>query len=111
MTFLFRNPLGEVEWAYPVTAARTRITLLSAVVSASTRLEASTRLRRPSCKGNYGKNSRSLSRRNARIARLLHIDINSELNYRVAEADAQPLVYTPMVNFGDLDDPSIVDAF
>jgi hypothetical protein len=24
MTFLFRNPAGEVEWAYPVTAARTR---------------------------------------------------------------------------------------
>jgi hypothetical protein len=23
MTFLFRNPQGEVEWAYPVTAART----------------------------------------------------------------------------------------
>ncbi len=23
MTFLFRNPLGEVEWAYPVTAACT----------------------------------------------------------------------------------------
>lgn len=23
MTFLFRNPSGEVEWAYPVTAART----------------------------------------------------------------------------------------
>jgi hypothetical protein len=42
---------------------------------------------------------------------LLHIDINSELNYRVAEADAQPLVYAPMVNLGDLDDPSIIDAF
>jgi hypothetical protein len=23
MTFLFRNPQGEVEWAYPITAART----------------------------------------------------------------------------------------
>ncbi len=23
LTFLFRNPQGEVEWAYPVTAART----------------------------------------------------------------------------------------
>ncbi len=41
----------------------------------------------------------------------LHIDIDSELNYRVAEADARPLVYAPRVNFGELDDPSIIDAF
>jgi hypothetical protein len=41
----------------------------------------------------------------------LHIEIDSELNYRVIEADAQPLVYAPMVNFGKLDDPSIIDAF
>jgi uncharacterized metal-binding protein YceD (DUF177 family) len=41
----------------------------------------------------------------------LHIEIDSELNYRVVEADAQPLVYAPMVNFGKLADPSIIDAF
>lgn len=41
----------------------------------------------------------------------LHIEIDTELNYRVAEAEAQPLVYAPMVNFGKLDDPSIIDAF
>jgi hypothetical protein len=47
----------------------------------------------------------------AHCQRPLHIEIDSELNYRVAEADAQPLVYTPLVNFGELDDPSIIDAF
>ncbi len=41
----------------------------------------------------------------------LHIEIDSELNYRVAESDAQPLVYAPMVDFAKLDDPSITDAF
>jgi len=41
----------------------------------------------------------------------LHLEIDSELNYRVVEAGAQPLVYAPMVNFGQLDDPSIIDAF
>ncbi len=41
----------------------------------------------------------------------LHIEIDTELNYRVVEADAEPLVYAPMVNFGELDDPSIIDAF
>jgi hypothetical protein len=33
------------------------------------------------------------------------------LNYRVVEADAEPLVYAPLVNFGELGDPSIIDAF
>jgi hypothetical protein len=33
------------------------------------------------------------------------------LIYRVVEAGAQPLVYTPLVDFGQLDDPSIIDAF
>ena len=41
----------------------------------------------------------------------LHIEIDSELNYRVVEADARPLVYTPLVDFGKLADPSIIDAF
>jgi hypothetical protein len=41
----------------------------------------------------------------------LHIDMDSELNYRMAEAEAQPLVYAPLVDFGQLDDPSIIDAF
>ncbi len=47
----------------------------------------------------------------AHCHRPLHIEIDSELNYRVAENDAQPLVYAPMVDFAKLDDPSITDAF
>lgn len=41
----------------------------------------------------------------------LHIEIDSELNYRVVEAEAQPLIYAPRVNFAKLVDPSIIDAF
>ncbi len=41
----------------------------------------------------------------------LHIEIDSELNYRVVEAEAQPLIYVPRVNFAKLADPSIIDAF
>jgi hypothetical protein len=29
----------------------------------------------------------------------------------VAEAEAEPLVFVPMVDFGKLKDPSIIDAF
>ena len=47
----------------------------------------------------------------AHCQRPLHLEIDSELNYRVIEADAQPLVYAPLVDFGKLDDPSIIDAF
>ena len=41
----------------------------------------------------------------------LHIEMDSELNYQVIEKDAKPLIFTPMVDFGKLKDPSIIDAF
>lgn len=31
--------------------------------------------------------------------------------YKIAEAEACPLVFVPMVNFARLNDPSIIDAF
>ena len=33
------------------------------------------------------------------------------MHYQVAEAEADPLVFVPMVNFARLKDPSIIDAF
>jgi len=41
----------------------------------------------------------------------LHLEIDSDLNFRVAEAGAEPLVYAPMVDFQKLDEPSIIDSF
>ena len=41
----------------------------------------------------------------------LHLEIDSELKYRVAEAGAEPLVFVPMVDFDTLEDPSIIDSF
>ena len=41
----------------------------------------------------------------------LHLEIDSELNYRVMEDGAEPLVSVPMVDFSELEDPSIIDAF
>jgi hypothetical protein len=37
--------------------------------------------------------------------------MDSELTYRVVEADAEPLVFVPLVDFAKLEDPSIIDAF
>jgi len=37
--------------------------------------------------------------------------MDSDLNYAVLEKDAKPLVFVPMVDFGKLKDPSIIDAF
>jgi hypothetical protein len=37
--------------------------------------------------------------------------MDSDLNYRVVEDDAEPVVFVPMVDFDKLDDPSIIDAF
>ena len=41
----------------------------------------------------------------------IHIDVDSDLHYKVAEAEADLLVFVPMVNFAKLKDPSIIDAF
>jgi hypothetical protein len=41
----------------------------------------------------------------------LHLEMDSDLDYRVMEDDAGPLVFVPMVDFGHLEDPSIIDAF
>jgi hypothetical protein len=41
----------------------------------------------------------------------IHINIDSELNYRVQDQGAEPMIYMPLVNFDKLDDPSIIDAF
>ncbi len=47
----------------------------------------------------------------AHCGRPLHLEIDSELRYRVVEEDAQPLLFVPLVDFDKLDDPSIIDAF
>ena len=41
----------------------------------------------------------------------LHLEVDSELNYRVQESDASPLLFVPLMNLRELDDPSIIDAF
>ena len=41
----------------------------------------------------------------------LHLEIDSDLNYRVQESGAEPLVLVPMVDLDQLQDPSIIDAF
>ena len=41
----------------------------------------------------------------------LHLEIDSDLNYRVLEEDAEPLVYAPLMDATKLEDPSIIDAF
>ena len=41
----------------------------------------------------------------------IHIEIDSQLNYQVRDEAAAPLVYLPLVDFGKLEEPSIIDAF
>jgi hypothetical protein len=47
----------------------------------------------------------------AHCGKPIHIEIDSELNYKVGEADADPLVFVPNVDFATLKDPSIIDGF
>jgi hypothetical protein len=41
----------------------------------------------------------------------LELDIDSQLNYRVLQPGAEPLVFAPLVDFKKLKDPSIIDGF
>lgn len=41
----------------------------------------------------------------------MNIEIDSEVNSRVQEERADPLVFVPIVDFDKLTDPSIIDAF
>jgi hypothetical protein len=41
----------------------------------------------------------------------LTLEIDSQLNYRVIQSGAAPLIFAPMVAFTRLKDPSIIDAF
>ena len=41
----------------------------------------------------------------------LHIEIDSDLAWRVAEDGAEPLVYVPLVDLQNLTEPSIIDCF
>jgi hypothetical protein len=47
----------------------------------------------------------------AHTHRPMRIRLDSDLRYEVLEGGSQPLVYVPMVNFSELKDPSIIDAF
>jgi hypothetical protein len=46
----------------------------------------------------------------AHCSRPIQIEVDSELNYRVAEG-AELMVFVPLVDFKKLKDPSIIDAF
>ena len=41
----------------------------------------------------------------------MHIEMDSELQCRVVESAAEPLVYVPMVDVRKLDGPSIIEGF
>jgi len=47
----------------------------------------------------------------AHCAQPMHIEIDSQLNYRVREQGADPMVFVPDVDFRKLAEPSITDAF
>jgi len=47
----------------------------------------------------------------ANSGRPIGIEIDSELNYRVIQEQADPRIFVPLIDVDRLDDPSIIDAF
>jgi hypothetical protein len=113
MTFLFRNPEGLVNWAYPVTVEPTphRLTFSSGEkLYAAWAVDA---IASPFVQGHLRKEPLSIliETECAHCGQPIHIEMDSALKYRVVETDAQPLIFVPTVDFKKLKDPSIIDAF
>jgi len=47
----------------------------------------------------------------AQSGRPIQIEIDGQLEYRIRQEDADPIIFVPLVEFDKLDDPSIIDAF
>lgn len=47
----------------------------------------------------------------AHCGKEIQIEMDSELNYSLSDPNAKPLIFVPTVDFGKLEDPSIIDAF
>ena len=47
----------------------------------------------------------------AHCGQALHLELDRDLNCRVVEKDSAPLVFSPKVDFANLEDPSIIDAY
>jgi hypothetical protein len=43
--------------------------------------------------------------------RRLHLEVDSDLRYRVVENDAAPIVFVPLIDFAKLKAPNIIDVF
>jgi hypothetical protein len=113
LTFLFRNPQGAVEWAYPVTAARTphKVTFSSGEkLYAAWAVDA---IATPFVQGQLRQEKLSflIETECAHCRKPIHIQIDCDLNYKVLEPDASPLVFVPNLDFATLKDPSIIDGF
>jgi hypothetical protein len=47
----------------------------------------------------------------AHCGKPIRIEMDSDLNYKVLELDADPLMFVPTVDFAKPKDPSIIDGF
>ena len=47
----------------------------------------------------------------AHCGKALHLEIDTDLHYSIAEEGADPRVFVPLVDIDKLEDPSIIDAF
>jgi hypothetical protein len=113
MTFLYRNELGAVTWAYPVTVDQTphRITFSTGEqIYAAWGIDANAA---PFVQGQLRNESLTFTIHTqcAHCGKEIRIEMDDKLNYSVSEPDARPLIFVPMVDFSKLEDPSIIDAF
>ncbi len=47
----------------------------------------------------------------AHCSKPIHIELDSDLKYQVNEEESDPLVFSPLIDFARITDPSIIDVF
>jgi len=53
----------------------------------------------------------AIETRCAHCGEAMHIDLDSELKYRVREKDARPLMFEPRVDWDTFEEPNILHAY
>ena len=47
----------------------------------------------------------------AHCGRTMELVVDSELNYRIAKGGSKPLIFEPEIDWGEFEDPTIIDGY
>jgi hypothetical protein len=111
--FLVRNEVGDISWAFPVTTDATPHRLKLSTGECAHGACAEDAFAMPFVQGRLRgeKLTVELESECAHCGKALHISIDSELNSRVREEDAEPLLFEPDVDWETFKGANIINDY